>query len=466
MNDIKAAAAARTRDPGPAAVGQDAPVSTDQRPDAADDEVVDLCRELIRIDSSNYGDGSGPGEREAAEYVAAKLSDVGLDVTTLESAPRRTSVITRIAGTDPTRPALLVHGHLDVVPARAEDWQVDPFSGEVRDGCVWGRGAVDMKDMDAMILASVRSMLRSGRRPRRDVVVCFLADEEDGSRMGSHWLADHHADLFEGCTEAVGEVGGFSLTLDGQRLYLVETAEKGIAWLKLVARGRAGHGSMANDENAVVLLSEALARIGRHEWPMELQGPVRALLDECAEVLGVDYDHTDLDSVRGLISRLGSIGRMIEPTLHDTANPTMLDAGYKVNVVPGEATAYVDGRFLPGHEASFLATIDELMGEYVRREDRHRDIAVSTDFSGDLVDLMRTSIQAEDPGARVVPYMLSGGTDGKAFSGLGIRCFGFAPLRLPPDLDFAGMFHGVDERVPVDGLRFGARVLERFLLDA
>jgi acetylornithine deacetylase/succinyl-diaminopimelate desuccinylase-like protein len=441
-------------------------VTTDHTPSAAEQEVVDLCSELIRIDSSNYGDGSGPGERAAAEYVAGKLSDVGLDVVTLESAPRRTSLVARIAGTDPDRPALLVHGHLDVVPAQAADWQVDPFSGEVKDGCVWGRGAVDMKDMDAMILASVRSMLRDGRRPKRDVVLCFLADEEDGSRMGSHWLADEHAELFEGCTEAIGEVGGFSLTVADQRLYLVETAEKGIAWLKLIARGRAGHGSMANDENAVVLLAEALSRIGRHEWPMDLQKPVKALLDECTDVLGIEYDHTDLDSVRGVVDRLGALGRMIEPTLHNTINPTMLDAGYKVNVVPGEATAYVDGRFLPGHEDDFLATVDELLGEHVRREDRHRDIAVSTEFSGDLVELMRTSIQSEDPGARVVPYMLSGGTDGKAFSGLGIRCFGFAPLRLPPDLDFAGMFHGVDERVPVDGLQFGTRVLERFLLDA
>ena len=434
---------------------------------SAEDEVVSLCSELIRIDSSNYGDGSGPGERKAAEYVAEKLADVGLEVSLHESAPGRTSLVARIEGTDRDRDALLVHGHLDVVPAQAADWQVDPFSGEVRDdGCVWGRGAVDMKDMDAMVLATVRGMLRDGRRPARDVVLCFLADEEAGSVYGSHWLVDNHPELFEGCTEAIGEVGGFSLTLGQQRLYLVETAQKGIAWMRLTARGRAGHGSMINHENAVTLLAEAVARIGRHEWPLRLSAPVRALLTEAADTLGIDVDLDDPTSVNAVVERLGALGTMIGATLHHSANPTMLGAGYKVNVIPGAAEAHVDGRFLPGGEDEFLATIDRLLGPDVERTFDHHDIAVETTFDGDLVGAMRSSLLAEDPGARVVPYMLSGGTDAKAFSGLGIRCFGFAPLRLPPDLDFAGMFHGVDERVPVDGLQFGVRVLDRFLTQA
>ena len=229
---------------------------------SAQDEVVELCRDLIRIDSSNYGDGSGPGERAAAEYVAGQLAEVGLEPEIFESADRRTSLVVRFEGEDSSRPGLLVHGHLDVVPAEARDWTHDPFAGEVVDDCVWGRGAVDMKDMDAMVLAVVRQMRREGRRPPRDLVLCFLADEEAGGKFGAHWMVDNHADLFEGVTEAISEVGGFSFTAGDQRVYLIETAQKGIHWLRLVAEGRAGHGSMVNDDNAVTALAEAVARVG------------------------------------------------------------------------------------------------------------------------------------------------------------------------------------------------------------
>jgi len=427
----------------------------------AEGEVVDLCRDLIRIDSSNYGDGSGPGERAAAEYVAEKLSDVGLDVQILESESGRASAVARITGEDSSRDALLIHGHLDVVPARALDWTLDPFAGEVQDGCVWGRGAVDMKHMDAMTLAVVRQWLREGRRPPRDVVLAFLADEEAGGRKGSHWLVDHHPELFEGCTEGIGEVGGFSFTVrDDLRLYLIETAQRGMAWMKLTVAGRAGHGSLPNDDNAVTRLAEAVTRVGRHTFPIRVTPTMRRFLDEVSDALGVRLDPYDMDATVG---QLGAVARAIGATLRNSANPTMLDAGYKVNVIPGEAHAYIDGRFLPGYEEEFFAQLDELIGPAVTREMVNHDIALETDFSGALVDAMADALHAEDPGARAVPYCMFGGTDAKAFAKLGIRCFGFAPLRLPPELDFAGMFHAVDERVPVDGLTFGVRVLDRFL---
>jgi acetylornithine deacetylase/succinyl-diaminopimelate desuccinylase-like protein len=427
----------------------------------AQDEVVDLCRELIRIDTSNYGDGSGPGERKAAEYVAEKLSEVGLDPVLLESEPGRASVVARIEGEDRDRDALLVHGHLDVVPADAADWTVDPFSGDVADDCVWGRGAVDMKDMDAMMLAVLRQRLREGRRPPRDVVVAFLADEEAGGRYGAHWLVDHHPGLFEGCTEAVSEVGGFSYSVsDDVRLYLIETAQKGMAWMRLTARGRAGHGSMVNHDNAVTALCEAVARIGGHEWPIRVTTTVRQFLDEVSAALGIELDPDDMEAT---VAKLGNLSRIIGATLRNTAAPTMLDAGYKTNVIPQVATAQIDGRFLPGHEEEFFATIDELLGPDVARDFVNHDIALETTFDGALVDAMSAALVAEDPGARAVPYCLSGGTDNKSFSLLGMRGFGFAPLRLPADLDFSGMFHGVDERVPVEGLKFGVRVLDRLL---
>ncbi|MGX1853073.1 M20/M25/M40 family metallo-hydrolase [Streptomyces sp. NBC_01456] len=426
-----------------------------------EDEVVDLCRDLIRIDTSNYGDHSGPGERAAAEYVAEKLAEVGLEPQIFESHKGRASTVARIEGEDRSRPALLIHGHTDVVPANAEDWTHHPFSGEIADGCVWGRGAVDMKDMDAMTLAVVRDRLRTGRKPPRDIVLAFLADEEAGGTYGARYLVDHHPHLFEGVTEAISEVGGFSFTVNEKvRLYLIETAQKGMHWMKLTVDGNAGHGSMIHKDNAITELSEAVGRLGRHEFPVRVTKTLRSFLDQLGDALGTELDPENMDAT---LAKLGGIAKLIGASLKNTANPTQLGAGYKVNVIPGQATAHVDGRFLPGHEEEFLADLDRILGPRVKREDVHADKALETTFDGALVDAMQSALQAEDPIARAVPYMLSAGTDAKSFDDLGIRGFGFAPLKLPPELDFAGMFHGVDERVPVDGLKFGVRVLDRFI---
>jgi acetylornithine deacetylase/succinyl-diaminopimelate desuccinylase-like protein len=442
--------------PASSAAGRHSPSST-----TAQDEVATLCSDLIRIDTTNKGDNSGPGERLAAERVAALLAEVGLEPKVLESDTKRASVVARIAGEDPARDALLMHGHLDVVPADAADWQVPPFSGEIRDdGCVWGRGAVDMKDMDAMMLAVIRQRMREGRRPRRDIVLVFPADEEAGGAYGARWLVDNHPRLFEGVTEAIGEVGGFSVTLGGRRLYLVQIAEKGMAWMRLTARGTAGHGSMLQPDNAITELAETVARIGRHDWPVRLTPAVEAFFTEACAAFGIEFSPAALPQI---LDKVGAAARLTGATLRNTLNPTLLYAGYKVNVVPQLASAEVDGRFLPGHEEEFFAEVDALLGPHVQREFIHHDIALETTFGGELCDAMTSALLAEDPGARVIPYCLSGGTDAKSFSRLGIRCFGFAPLQLPPDLDFSGMFHGVDERVPVAALQFGTRVLDRFL---
>jgi acetylornithine deacetylase/succinyl-diaminopimelate desuccinylase-like protein len=423
----------------------------------AEDEVVDLCRDLIRIDTSN----PIKPERPAAEYMAEKLAEVGLAPEIFESEPGRASVVARLEGADTTRGALLIHGHLDVVPADPADWTVDPFAGEIKDGCLWGRGAVDMKDMDAMSLAVLRQWMREGRKPPRDVVVAYIADEEAGGMKGSHWLVDNHPEQFEGCTESISEVGGFSLQIrDDLRLYPVQTAQRGMAWMKLTARGRAGHGSLVNTANAVTELAEAVARIGRYAWPVRLTKTVEAFLDELGGAIGVEIDPHDL---RPVAAKLGTITALVAATLRNTANPTMLEAGYKINVIPQTASAHIDGRFLPGYEEEFFATIDELLGPNVARETVHSDIALETGWDGALVDAMKAAITAEDPQGRAIPYCLFGGTDDKAFSLLGIRGFGFSPVRLTPDLDFAGMFHGVDERVTIEGLKFGTRVLDHFL---
>ena len=440
-------------------------MSQSTRATGPEDEVVRICQELIRIDSSNFGDGSGPGERAAADYVVEQLREVGLKPTVVESDPGRTSVVVRIEGTDRERPALCIHGHLDVVPAHAEDWQVDPFGGVERDGCIWGRGAVDMKDMDAMILACIRDLVRTGSKPPRDIVFAFFADEEAGGTKGSHHVVDHHPELFEGVTEAVSEVGGYSVTIPTtaggkQRAYLVQTAEKGILWLRLVATGRAGHGSVPNPENAVVRLAEAITRINEHKWPREYIAAVRELLDGLSDLTGTSWSDEDLEQ---LLDHLGGAQGFVRGTLQDTANFTMTQAGYKHNVIPQTASASLDARFLPGHDEELLQTIRELAGEHVEVEVVHHDIALDAPFEGPLVEAMKAALLAEDPGAEVLPYCLSGGTDNKALSKLGITGYGFAPLQLPEDLDFAPMFHGIDERVPVDALLFGARVLARFI---
>ena len=438
-----------------------ADIVSDRQPGPAHDpaaEVVEICRDLLRIDTTNFGDSSGPGERKAAEHVAGLLDEVGIDAELIESEPGRTSLVARWGGTsgDP----VLLHGHLDVVPAHAPDWQVDPFSGEIRDGFLWGRGAVDMKDFDAMLLSLVRARARAGKVPERPLVLCFTADEEAGGVKGAGYLAARHADLLRDCTYAIGEVGGFSATVRGRRVYLVQAAEKGMAWLRLTARGNAGHGSMRHPDNAVTRLAGAVARIGQHDWPLQLTPAMEVLLAAVAEIAGTEATPENAES---LIEEFGPAARMLGAVIRNTVNPTMLEAGYKVNVVPGEAIAHVDGRFLPGLEDDFRTTLAKLAGDGVEISEVVQMEGVETPYDGPVAEAMTASILEEDPDAVVAPYLMSAGTDGKYWNRLGMRCFGFAPLRLPADLDFTALFHGVDERVPVDALQFGARVLDRFV---
>jgi acetylornithine deacetylase/succinyl-diaminopimelate desuccinylase-like protein len=421
-------------------------------------EVVEICRDLIRLDTTNYGDGSGPGERKAAEHVAALLDEVGIEAELFEGAQGRTNVVARW-GTGDADP-LLLHGHLDVVPAEADDWTVHPFSGEVQDGYLWGRGAVDMKDFDAMLLSVVRARARAGAVPDRPTVLCFTADEEAGGHQGAEQIVLQRPDLLEGCREGVGEVGGFSATVRGRRVYLIEAAEKGMAWMRLTATGHAGHGSMRHPDNAVTALATAVARIGAHEWPVRLTPSMQVLLSSIGELAGVEATP---ENAEALVEEFGSAARMLGAVIKHTTNPTMLDAGYKVNVVPGEATAHIDGRFLPGYEDEFFDTLAELVGDRISIDYVSRQSGLETTFDGDLVDAMTSSLLDQDPEAIVAPYLMSGGTDAKHWHKMGIRCFGFAPLRLPQDLDFTALFHGVDERVPTDSLEFGARVFDRFL---
>ena len=436
---------------------------TDAQRQELEEDVVKLCQELIQIPSVNYGEGKGD-EKAAAEYVVAKMKEVGIESKIYESAPNRCSVVARIEGRDKSKPGLVVNGHLDVVPANAADWSVDPFSGAIKDGCIWGRGAVDMKNMDAMILAVIRLWAKHNYQPERTIVIVFFGDEEAGGIYGSRWMAEKHPEVFAGCSETVSEVGGFSLTLlSGKRVYAIEASQKGIEWMRLTAEGVAGHGSMVNNANAVTRLSEAIAKIGNYTWPQRITKTSDLFFQKISEISGKPYDKNNLQP---LIDEVGPMGKMIGATLCNTTNPTMLEAGYKANVIPQSASAVVDGRTLPGYEKELLDTVRSLVGEHVKVESLVSDIPLEVEFGGPLVDAMIAAIKSEDPEGIPIPYLLSGGTDNKALAKLGIVGYGFSPLKLPPDLDFTGLFHGIDERVPVDSLQFGARTLFHFLVNA
>jgi acetylornithine deacetylase/succinyl-diaminopimelate desuccinylase-like protein len=430
-------------------------------------DVASLAADLIRIDTTNRGGGDAR-ERPAAEYVAGRLAEAGVEPALLESAPGRGNVVARVSGSEPGAPALLVHGHLDVVPADPASWSVPPFSGEIRDGVLWGRGAVDMKNADAVLLAVVGQWAQSGRRPRRDIVLAFTADEEDTAEFGARWLVERHPELFEGCTEAVGESGAFTFHAGpGQRLYPVASAERGTAWLKLTARGRAGHGAKPNPENAVTRLSAAMARIGAYRWPVRLIPTVNAAVEAIAAAAGRPAPAGGFGAMgpEELLAYLGPAGALVAGTIRNSANPTMLRAGYKVNVIPDEAVGYVDGRVLPGREDEFRGTLDELTGSDVSWEYAHREIPLEAPLDAPVMASMARALLAEDPGSTIVPYCMSGGTDAKHFARLGLTCYGFTPMVLPPGYDYYAMFHGTDERIPLSALESGVRVMDRFLTE-
>jgi acetylornithine deacetylase/succinyl-diaminopimelate desuccinylase-like protein len=439
-------------------------------------EAARFAADLIRIDTTNRGGGDGR-ERPAAEYVAARLAEAGVEPTLLESAPGRANVVARVGGREPEAPALLVHGHLDVVPADPSSWTVPPFAGEIRDGVLWGRGAVDMKNADAVLLAVVSQWARAGVRPRRDVVLAFTADEEDTAQFGAQWLVERHAELFEGCTEAIGESGAFTFHAGpGQRLYPIASAERGIAWLRLTARGRAGHGAKPNPENAVTRLSGAMARIGAYRWPVRLIPTVQAAVEAIAAAAGrpappggsAPWPPRGGGALEAeeLLDYLGPAGALVAGTIRNSANPTMLAAGYKINVIPDEAVGYVDGRVLPGFEQEFRAALDELTGPEVSWAYAHQEIPLEAPLGTPVMASMTQALLAEDPGGVIVPYCMSGGTDAKHFARLGMTCYGFTPLVLPEGYDYYAMFHGTDERIPLSALESAVRIMDRFLTGA
>ncbi|HMH59198.1 MAG TPA: M20/M25/M40 family metallo-hydrolase [Galbitalea sp.] len=422
-------------------------------PELAD--VVKIARDLIRINTTNYGSGRAEPESAAADYIEGILDALGLRCQRFEAAPGRTNLIARWVGRDVAAPALMLHGHLDVVPADPALWTHGPFDGDIAQGMLWGRGAVDMKNMVAMILATVRELVAEGFQPRGDIVLAFFADEEGGMTLGSDWMAKNQPEQFAGVTHAVSEGGGYSVTVNGKRAYLMNTGEKGVLWLRLRANGVAGHGSLPAVDNAILRLAGAVVRIGELEWPVTISATTGVLLESLRKLSGATADADPMD----LAASVGASAPRIRAGLRNVSNVTMFDGGYKENVVPESASALIDVRYLPGERQLVLDRIREAAGENVSIDLELELDAFEAPFSGDLVETVKSVISELDPGAVVLPHLIPGGTDAKSLLPLGITGYGFIPLKLPEDYAFPAMFHGVDERVPLDALVFGQRAI-------
>lgn len=431
-------------------------------------DVVEICARLVSIDTQNFGHAGTKGERAAAAYVAELLRAAGYHPLVLESAPTRANVILRVPGTLRDAEALLVHGHLDVVPADAEHWTVPPFEGRVGGGYVWGRGATDMKDMLAMMLATLLEWARDGTRPRRDIVFAFVADEEEDGQYGAEWLVDVHPELFTDVAAAIGESGGVPVDVaaaDGtrRRFYPVAAAERGSLHMSVRADGTAGHGSRPNHDNPVSRLVDGVHRLARHEWPVQLTPVVRTFLEESAAALGIAADLTREAGIAALLDGLGELRDYVEPSLRSSTTPTVLDAGYKFNVVPDTARAEIDVRTVEGSHHEVLSFIRDTLGPDVSITQLSDSPAISSPLDSPWLDAIRRCVHETDPRAVVVPYCMGGGTDAKPFAKLGIHGYGFTPLGVDPEGRVASGMHGVDERVPVTALREGQRMLRRLL---
>lgn len=437
--------------------------------EAMKQHAVDLCQQLIRIDTTNP-----PGnEREAADLCAQELADAGLDPVILESAPGRANVVARLkAAKDTGKRPLLLTAHLDVVEADPEYWDYPPFSGEIAEGCLWGRGAIDMKNMAAMSVAAIKRFAADKVPFDRDIIFAGVADEEAGCAHGSLWLADHHPELVRS-EFALGEGGGFNIHLAGKNFFVVQVAEKGVCWVKARVRGQPGHGSLPRTDSAVHVLAAGIERLRKQGMSRRLTPVVRDFVEALADA--------QPSAVKALLPKLlnptiaphllkllpdKSVARAITAMLGNTASPTVLRAGNKTNVIPGLAEVDIDGRVLPGTTTEeFLAELQTVLGpEFELEVINAWNPMVTEPRESSFLDCIYAVMGDREPDAPLVPYLLPGFTDATAFTSLGARWYGFAPVKLPKDLKFADMFHGHNERIPVDGLKWGTETLTELLV--
>jgi acetylornithine deacetylase/succinyl-diaminopimelate desuccinylase-like protein len=460
-------------------VADDAPTETSIDWTAEGSICVELLRDLIRIPTVNRGTGEAGDANEtvAAERIAEHLRAAGVEPKILEKKKGRGNLVARVKGTGEKLP-LLLNAHLDVVEADAGSWRHDPFGAEIHDGYVWGRGAIDMKNMAAMsacVMALLARHVKQGGRLERDVIFAAVADEEAGCALGSMYLTDEHPDEVR-AEYMLGEIGAFSLHLFGRTFYPIQVAEKGVCWVRATFHGTPGHGSMPDPESAVVRLARAIDRLGRRRLPMHPTAVVRSFIDGIARELPPPRRHVlrrlSTPQVAGLILdylvRDPSQRRSFGALLSNTASPTVVRAGSKVNVIPGRASVEVDGRTLPGQtEASFLAELRDALGDEGASLEVVRSLPpVEAPSTTPLFEHLAATLTRHDPTGVPLPYLIPGFTDAKAYARLGTKCYGFAPVRFDPthEISFSAMYHGHDERVPVDGLCWGLRILYEAVL--
>jgi acetylornithine deacetylase/succinyl-diaminopimelate desuccinylase-like protein len=433
--------------------------------DSLQDRPLELLQRLLRFDTSNP-----PGnERECIEWIKGLLEALGCEVRIIAREDARPNLIARIAGRGES-PPLLLQGHVDVVAARGE-WQHGPFDGELADGYVWGRGALDMKGGVAMMLAAFMRAKASGARPPGDLILCLLADEEAGSPLGADFLVREHAELFDGVRYSIGEFGGFTMDVAGRRFYPIMVAEKQICWTRATVRGPAGHGSMPIRGGAMGKLGRLLQRLDSRRLPVHVTPVARSMI----QAIAADVPATLSMPLKGLLvptltdrllDAFGERGRIFDPLLHNTVSATIVQGGEKDNVIPDEISLSLDCRLLPGFTPEQL--FDELRAlsgvELEFEIVQHDPVTGDPDMA--MFETLAGTLRELDAGAKPIPMLLPGVTDGRFFSRLGIQTYGFLPMQLPPELPFMQLIHAPDERLPADAVEFGTRaigrVLERF----
>jgi acetylornithine deacetylase/succinyl-diaminopimelate desuccinylase-like protein len=409
--------------------------------DAFERETLANLRELIRLDTTNP-----PGnERIATDFIAAALGRCGIEATVIESAPARASLIARVAGRDRAKPPLMLSSHTDIVPVEAERWTHPPFAAELADGCIWGRGSIDMKSKCAMDLGLMLALSRASVAPERDLILAAVADEEAGSELGARFLVERHPELVR-AGYVLSETGGFTLFMGERRFYPIQVAEKGFVTVKMTVTAAPGHGSMPRSDTAIAWLADLITRITRTPMRRRLTPLMRDTLAE----LGIPSDKAP---------------PIFRPMMANTVTPTILRAGYKDNVIPGEASVILDGRTLPGeNEHSFLRELRDIVGPEPALEVLKAAPPAEASADTPLFRLIKARTEAADPGARAIAWMLPGATDSKFYAQLGATCYGFAPVKLDPKMPFGALYHGNDERMPIDGFLWGLRLYSEVVL--
>jgi acetylornithine deacetylase/succinyl-diaminopimelate desuccinylase-like protein len=424
---------------------------------------VELLQRLIRFDTTNP-----PGnEAECIFFIKGLLNDAGIEATILAQAQDRPNLIARLPGQGNASP-LLLYGHVDVVTTENQNWQHPPFEGEVADGFVWGRGALDMKSGIAMMLAAFLRAKAENLKLPGDVILTIVGDEETLGGLGAKFLVENHAELFDGVRYAIGEFGGFSFHIGKRRFYPIMVGEKQACWIKATVRGPGGHGSLPVRGGAMARLSKLLQQLDKHRLPVHITPTVQTMFKTMASGLGgltglMLGQLTKSKLTNSVLNLLGARGRVFDPVLHNTVSPTVLHGSDKINVIPSEVSVELDGRLLPGYRPDdLIAELRDIVGNDVEFEVFNYQPGPAEPDMG-LFDTLADILRKADPDGVPLPLLLTATTDGRFFSRLGIQTYGFLPMRLPKDFNFTQTIHAADERIPVEAVGFGTNAIYELL---